>query len=358
MTTPRYLSATNGFIPEATGQAIAYVRDPNKFKINQYVQLIRAPKPIVLYAELDPDQPVRVVTDQEFAWEDGDPRPRGNNNMGNFKWTEVRAFRRNYGYTVGHQAIEAAEGWNPKAFFNATILSQAMTNVTARFVSLMENTANWGSNFATAISLNGATAGNGFWSQASNDPTNASYLNIKKTILKAVENIVLATNGMVTMEDLKLVISPGLAIAMSETSEIHSYLEKQEKAIEVIEGLNPNTGNDQWGLPSRLYGLPVVVENAVHVTERKNSAGTPATTNRTFIKSDNSAVIVSRVGGLEGLYGAPSFSTLQRYYYLYDMAIEAFDNPKDKLFESNVVDQFKEVLAANRAGYLITNTLS
>lgn len=355
MPTPRYLSATNGFIPEATGQAIAYVRDPNKFKINQYVQLIRAPKPVVVYAELDPDQPVRVVTDQEFAWEDGDPRPRGNNNMGNFKWTEVRVFRRNYGYTVGHQAIEAAEGWNPKAFFNATILSQAMTNMTQRFITLMENTANWGSNTAAANTLNG---GFGFWGAASNDPASAHYLAIKKSILAAVEDIVLATNGMVTMEDLKLVISPGLALAMSETSEIHTYLEKQARSIEVIEGSMLPLGNDQWGLPPTLYGLPVVIENAVIVKERKNVAGTPATANRTFVKSDNSAVIVSRVGGLEGLYGAPSFSTLQRYYFLYDMAIEAFDNPKDKLFESNVVDQFKEVLAANRAGYLITNTLS
>src|SRR5258708_1373447 len=133
MATPRYLSATDGFIPQATRQAIAYVRDPARFKLNQYVQLIRAPKPVVVYAFLDPDQPVRVENDQMFAWEDGNPRPLPSNNTGNFVWNEVRCFRRDYGWSMGEQALEAAEGWNPQMFFNATILSQAMTNRTLRF---------------------------------------------------------------------------------------------------------------------------------------------------------------------------------------------------------------------------------
>src|SRR5437868_2046850 len=174
----RYLSGSNGFVPSATGQAIAFVRDPARFKVNGYVQNIRSPKVIGLYAVLDRDQPTRVPTDQEFAWEDGDPRPSGNNNMGTFQWKEFAVFRRDYPYTVGEQAIEQAEGWNPRAFFNASILSQAMTNRTKRVVSLLENAANWpAASTADANVLNG---GKGKWNLGSNDPTNANYLAIKR----------------------------------------------------------------------------------------------------------------------------------------------------------------------------------
>lgn len=353
MPTPAYISFSNAFIPEATGQAIAYVRDKSQFKLNEYVQLVNAPEPQVAYAVLDPDQPVRVVTDQEFAWPDGQPRPRPQNNTGNFVWNLVTVNRRNYGYMVGEQALSTAKGWNPKAFFNAQILNQAMTNVTQRFITLAETVANWGSNTADANTLNG---GAGTWDKGSNDPASPNFLAIKKSTLTALKAVVLATNGMVKQNDLILVISPGLAEAAANTSEIHSYLEKQERAIKVLEGEEPNI-NASWGLPSKLYGFKLVIEDAVRVTERPNAAGTPASTNRVFVKSDKSAVICSRPGGLDGNYGSPSFSTFQRYFWKYEMAVESFQEAKDKLYECHVVDQFVEVLAAQRAGFLITNCL-
>lgn len=354
MTTPRYLSPTNGFIPEATGQAIAFVRDPNRFKLNQYAQLIMAPKPLVVYAVLDPDQPARVPTRDTFRWAPGNYRPRGTNNMGNFVWNEVLCERFDYGYTVDYQAIDAAQGWNPRAFFNAIILQQAMTNVTDRFITMMETAGNWGTNTSDANTLNG---GAGTWDQGSDDPASPNYLAIQKTILTAAKNIQLATNGMITLADMILIVSPGLAEAMANTSEIHSYLAKQERALQVLQGSDPSMVA-QWGLPQPYCGMRVVVEDGVIVRELPNAAATPATTNRTWIKSDNSAIIVTRIGGINGQYGSPSSSTIQRYFYKYDMAIEAFNEPKHKLYETHVVDQFKEILAAPRSGWLITNVLS
>jgi hypothetical protein len=348
-----YLSGTNGFIPAATGQAIAFVRDQSKFKLNQYVQMIRSPKPVVAYALLDFDEPVRVVNDANFDWPDGMPRPTNSNQMGNFRLVEVRCFRRNYGFTVGHQIIEATDVFNPKAFFNAMTLSKAMTNVTQRFVSLMETAANWGANTADANTLNN---GAGTWDNASNDPSSPNYLAIKKSILTAMKNVILATNGMIQVDDLILIVSPGLAMAMSETSEIHDYMKSQEESIQVLEGKKPSVSAG-WGLPTHLYGPKVVVEDSVRVTQYPYMAGTAATTNRIWTKSDTSAVICTRVGGIDGNYGSPSASTFQRYFYKYEMAVEAFDKPEDKLFQGNVVDQFQEILSSNRSGYLITNTI-
>src|SRR5688572_4407882 len=110
MATPRFPSATNVFIPEATGQAIAYVRDKDRFKVNQYVQLVKAPKPVVLYAFLDPDAPVRVVSDAEFDWPWDQKRPQPQANIGNWKWEEVRVYRRSYGWMAGQQTLSNAKG--------------------------------------------------------------------------------------------------------------------------------------------------------------------------------------------------------------------------------------------------------
>ncbi len=352
MATPRYLSPTNPFVPEASGQAIAYVRDKKRFKLNQYVQLIKVEKPIVLYALLDPDLPVRVPNVDYFRWAPGTYRPQMWNNTGSFQWVTVEVNRYSIGYTTDYQALDVAEGWNPKAFFNASIITQAMSLMTQRFVTLMTTSTNWPStNTADANTLNG---GAGTWATASDVPGSPHFLAIKKTIDAATRAITLATNGMVQKSEMKLVLGPDLANAMSETAEIHHYLARQERSINVLKGTEPDVTID-YGLPNPLYGLEVVVEDSPIVTEMPNITSTAATTNRTFIYPATVANIVTRVGGVDGNYGSPSATTLQRYFYKYDMAIEAFDRPRHKLFETYVVDQFAEVLAASRAGFLITN---
>jgi len=348
---PRYLSPTNGFIPEASGQAIAYVRDKKRFKINQYVQLVNAPKPIVLYATLDPDQPARVPNADYFKWPPGNLAPSSWNNTGNFIWTQVEVERYAVPYTVDYQAVEAADGWNPKAFFSASSVQQAMTIQTQRLVALVTTVANWSTFTGDANTLNG---GFGTWNLASDVPGSPNFLAIKKTLLQVKQNIALNTNGMVGLDDLILVIGPDLAASMAETSEIHHYLARQERSLAVLKGEDPDV-TTEYGLPNPLYGFKVVVEDGVQVTQLPDSSGTPATTNRSFIFPSTMAVVCSRPGGLNGSYGSPSYSTLQRYFYKYDMSVETFDRPRHKLFETRVVDQFKEVLAAARSGYLVTN---
>lgn len=350
--TLRFPSGTNVFLPEATGMAVAFVRDPQRFKVNQYIQLVKAEKPVVYYAYLDPDEPVRVVNDNVFDWPDGQPRPRPYDNWAAFRWAQVRTMRRNYGYTLGEQIVEAASGWNPRAFFNAVVLSKAMTFVTKRVISMLETASNWGNNTATVAVLTGT--GGATWANTSNDPANANYLNIKKSLTEAVRRISLATNGVVQWNDLVLVISPGLALRIANTPEIHDYVKSSPFALQQIRGDEPNQ-NQQWGLPATLYGLKLVVEDAVITTQKR--ASTMADATKTFVKSDSSAIICSRIGGLDGNYGSPSFSTVQRYFYKYEMSVETFYEAKDKLYEVHVVDQFREVLVAPQAGFLITNTI-
>src|SRR5207253_5130174 len=110
--------------------------------------------------------------------------------------------------------------------------------------------ANWpAASLADANVLNG---GRGKWSVGSNDPTNAGYLAIKRSIMEVQRRVTLATNSVVQPRDLVLVISPGAAITIADTSEYHTYLEKSRFALAQLQGDVVNQ-NEMWGIGTRLY---------------------------------------------------------------------------------------------------------
>lgn len=357
MATPVWLSTTNGFLPAETGQAIAFIRDKSRFQMLNYVQLVNCPKPLVRYAYLDPDEAVRVPTSQEFRWNWNQPRPVSQGNVGNFKWIEVEVERYSFGYTIGETVLDTVEGWNPKVVYDEGVLSKAMTNCTNNFVDMMEDTATWGSsNYGTATSLNG---GAGYWSSASSDENSSSFLAIKKTLDAARNRIVLGTNGAVSPSDMKLILSPDAAIALSNTSEIHSYMSRSQWAYPIIQGSLQGKSMDTWSLPQKLYGMEVIVEDAPIATNRAAAAGTTSTllTEKLYAKDKTSAVICSRPGALDGRYGSSNFSTFQKYFWKYEMKISTFHDPQNEVYKTYVDDCYKAVCPAPQSGFLITGIM-
>jgi hypothetical protein len=357
VTTPVFPSSTNLFIPSATGQVIGYLRKPGRFKLFEYAQIVKSSGtdkkgwPVCLFTTIDPDAPIRVVTDQEYAWEDGDDPPEGAGMLINFTTTEVRMFRRAYPYRLGEQMVETAELFPVLPVNRQIALMLAMTNKTARIWSLLDSAANWGTNTADANALNG---GKGKWSTASATEGSPYYLAIKRSLTAATQTINLATNSVVQPEDLKLVISPLLAEAGANSGEITDYLKGSPFAKMQQEGKERGR-NQQYGFPDYYAGVEVVIEDASRSTDRPSATGVVSTTNRNYIKSPSTACLLSRIGGLDGVEGAPAFSTLQIYYYKYEMAVEEKHDVWKKRWDGRVIDQFKEVLASNRSGYLITN---
>jgi len=357
MPTPRYPSATNLFIPQATGEVVGFIRKPGAFKLMDYVQLVRGTRtdatgwPVVLYVVLDPDAPARRVTDQEYAWEDSDVAPEGAGLMANFTYQEVRMFRRAYPYRLGEQIVETAQAFKVLPVYRSIAIQLAMTNKTARVCSLIDTVANWGTFTSDNNVLNG---GKGKWNTATATPADPNYLAIKRAITQAALNVNLNTNSVVQLEDMRLVISPQLAYDGGNSAEITDYLKGSVYSKMVADGIERGA-NSMYGMPDTYAGIRIIVEDASYVTERPNAAGTAATSNRAFIKDPTKAVLLSRKGGLDGVEGSPSYSTLQIYYYKYEMAVEEQHDTWNKLHNGRVVDQFKEVLAAPRAGWLITN---
>ncbi len=145
---------------------------------------------------------------------------------------------------------------------------------------------------------------------------------------------------------MNLVMSPGCARKISVSQEIVDFIKGSTDARQYIDGkLGPNA---QYGLPSNLYGVNVIVEDCVKVTSRKG-----ATRAASYALADTTPFLCSRVGGLDGVYGAASFSTLTVFNHE-EMTQETFDDPKHRRTEIYVVDDFAPVVTASISGFLFT----
>lgn len=349
--TYRFVSPTNAILPEATGILVGFVRDPKRFKLNEYCQLVNSPGTTGIYHELDRDRPIRVVTDAEFAWEDGDDSPTGNTNKGNFQVQEFRCYRRAIPFVVGEEAAEAFQkqgAFDPIAFESQSCASQAMVQRTKRVMADLDAVGSWTGYTASATSLGG-----GKW-----DAGTSANPYLKKGILEACRKINFATNGVVQMQDLVLILNPIDAIKISASQEMHDYIKSSPDAEKMITGeLRPNQ-NQLWGLPSRIHGLKVVVEDAVYVSTRNNADGTAGT--RAYLKAEDSAIIVSRAGGVDAPYGAKSFSTEQLFYHKYEMAVEMRSGSDNwhKRHEGRVLDYYATKLVALPTGYFVSDIIT
>ena len=201
--------------PRRLGQVIQYVRNESEFPLNRYCKCVQSPKPVGLYVVVGRDEFARVVNDSQFAWFDGDERPRGDAHKVPFETVEFATFRRDYPWTLGYQAIENTNLWKPKLAYTGAAVSKAMTNRTNRVVSLFQTSANWtASQVASMNTLNGGAGG---LATASDDPSSPNYLAIYKAFMEAARRINLGTNAKVKPKDLKVIFSPGQAIKAGES---------------------------------------------------------------------------------------------------------------------------------------------
>src|SRR5690606_13212897 len=106
--------------------------------------------------------------------------------------------------------------------------------------------------------------------------------------------------------------------------------------------------NSAYGLPPKLYGYDIVIEDAVKVTSRKG-----ATKAASFVLADATPFMTARIGGLEGLYGAPSFSTCS-IFMQEEMTTQTKNDPDNRNTKIRVVENYKVVMTAPVSGFLFT----
>ena len=175
---------------------------------------------------------------------------------------------------------------------------------------------------------------------------------IKRSINHAIELILKDTLSAVEEEALILVISPAVAIGMSECQEIVDHVKHSETAIDQIRGdgkfKNPNA---RCGLPLQLYGADVVVDATYKTTSKKG-----ATAAKSAVLGTDVAYMVARPGDLVAPSGGPSFSTVS-ILALEELTVETLRDSRNRRVEGHVVDDVDVVLTAPVTGFRFTSAV-
>jgi len=341
MTSPYVLpGAYNTYVqsPDATGNLIiTFSRDPSRFALPRYAQYRPVSKSTGLYLRIRADECARILNAdlREYVWPDGADAPV-QARAEEFRYEQYRATRYAYPMQLGNLAREEAD-WDIEGIHKAFNAQKAMTARTYNVVNELQTVANWDSTHVA-------------WPHEYSDvysweASTTTELAIKKGIQYAVERILKSTRSVVKVDDLQLVMSPTTARKIAVSQEITEYVKQQPSAPEIIEGTK--WGMDMFGLPARLYGLPVVLEETVRVTTHQGAT----TQTDEFVLSEGNAFVLARPGGIEAVAGGgPSFSTVT-IFFKEEMTVEAKVDVDNRRWNTRVVDHFDAVMTAPVSGF-------
>lgn len=342
----QFPSGSNTFVPshDATNRLrIDFSRDPKKFALNRYCQIVLVKEVYGYYLKMTIEEAARISTDgAEYAWPDGAVAPTGQEGTESFEYLAFRCIRYAYPFVLGKLSTDQAS-WDIMGSHTAIHRQKAMTNRTNQVITAMTTSGNYdSSHVSTAAGISGNT---GTWAAST-----TARSDIKRSLNYAANLIMKDTNGAVSPEDLKLVISPDLAAAMAVSQEVVDYIKGSPDAKAALRG-EMASRNRYFGLPDSMYGFDIEVEHTVRVSTPKG-----ATTSRSYVMASDKAVMVSRPGGLVGEYGSPSFSTMTLFVYSdEDMAVYTKNDADNKRNLGRIEDNFASVVTAPVAGFLFTS---
>jgi len=331
----------NTFVPVALAGdklLVDFARDPKKFKVTQYTQVIPVEKESGYYLYIDPDEAGRILnTDaRDFFWYDGADAPRRHAGTQEFEFRPYHTVRYAFDFQIGWKAARQAS-WEILARHAAAKAQQAMTLRTQLAANVLLDTTQY-----AADHVINATTAFGAWSTSTQ-----TNMYIQQTLNAAAEKILDDTLGLVTKDDLVLVMGTGLAKKIAKAPEI-TELVKYTAGFDFLRGASERT-NVSYGVPESLYGYKTVVDETRKVTSKKGGARSVAS-----IWPDNQAVLLARPGGMEGTANVITFAACC-LFMLEEMTVEQRDDPDNRRTEGRVVEDYDVKLVAPAAGVLITN---
>lgn len=329
---------------EASSRMVVdFSRNINKFKVNQYAQIWPAKKTAGLYLVMGLEEAARVVNTDESLWADGADRPVDFGALEDFEFLPFRTKRHAYSFPLGDLTVEQAT-WDIMAQHLDYQAKKAMTTRTIKVQQqLQDPTKHLASHVKDADDFDGVA---GDWGAAT-----TQNQNIKRTLGQITERILLDTLGAVTREDLIIVIGPGGANRLSQAQEFVDHVKGSPDSYAQVRGELKGL-NTQYQMPDNLYGMKLVVEDTVRVTNRKGAAKATS-----FVLGNDKAIVVSRVGGLEGVADAPSFSSVVQFMKE-EMTVEKVREAIHRRTTGSVVEDFEAKLVAPVSSYLIEDLFS
>ena len=241
--------------------------------INRYTQIQPVPKTSGLYTRMTIEEAGRVLypDGRNFEWFDGSPAPTGADGLESFEMEPFYTKRRAFAIRLGDLTIDMAD-WKLMEQNMRIKAQQAMTLRTQLAVTALTtsaNYANYAGDTSHVMDVTTIAGASGSWA----DSTTARG-DIQRSIETACEQILDDTLNGVNLDDLVLVISSALAAALTRSQEIKDYIKGSPDAFAQVRGELPG-GNVHYGLPAKLFGVPVVVEATRKVTNKKGAAPAP-----------------------------------------------------------------------------------
>ena len=333
---------------EATGKMVVdFSRNPSKFPLNRYAQIVPVDKTIGLYLEMTIEEAGRILnTDlSELVWPDGNDAPMGEDGTESHQFRQYSCKRYAPSAKLGDITIEQA-AWDIVTRHAGIKAQQMMTARTQLAATALQTSGNYASSHTSAVAS--ITGNSGAWNLST-----TARQDIKRSLNSAADIILKDTLTGVSISDLILVMNPTCARKIAECQEIVDHVKGSPEAWAQVRGELPGM-NAYYGLPDKLYGFQVVVEDTTKVTSRKGE-----TRAASYVFSETSPALISRPGGLVGVADAPSFSTLTIFQFQkYEMAVEKVREEIHKRMTIRVVDMNDIKLTAPVSGFLFTSATS
>ncbi len=341
---PAYPTAYNTFVRSLDASnklVIDFARNVKDFDVNKYVQIVPVKKVAGYYTQMTLEEAGRLLyTDlRDRVWYDKQPAPEGNENQESFEFKPFTCIRYAFPFMLGNLTIEQA-AWNILAQYASIYARAAMTARTQMAITALTTVASYAPTHVMAVPAIPGNTGN--WAQST-----TARQDIRRSLTTAGEVILDDTLAAVSLNELQLVISSGLAADMTQSQEIVDYIKGSPDALAEVRGELPND-NVLYGLPGKLYGFPQIVEKTRKVTSRKG-----ATKAISSILPKATPFLAARPGGLVGVADAPAFSTCMQFAYE-EMTVEQKNDGDNRRTAGRVVENYDTVLAAPASGVVFT----
>lgn len=331
-----------GFVPDldATGKLqVAFSRNPNEFALPKYAKYDAVKKSTGLFCRFGREEMARMLDAdmKEYVWADGADRPKGAS-LENFRFEQYSAQRFDFPEMIGDLAADEA-AVNLDQANKQFQLQKAMTYRTAKVVDVLSTVGNWETGhyaYITALGL-----GSNSW-----EASTTSDLTILESLQYAILAITKATVGKVNeskVNDMLLVANPNTWSKIAKAQELRDYVKQQPSAPQIVEG--SKWGLSTLGMPDKLYGIDVVYENAVKVTNQKG--GTRAAD---FVMADGDVFLLCRPGTVDSSTGGGAFSTLH-LFFKEEFTVENKADVWNRRREQHVVDHYDVALLAPVTGF-------
>lgn len=344
--TAAYPQVQNVFVRDLNASnkmVVDFSRNESDFPVNKYIQIVKVPKIAGMYTYMTVEEAGRVVDTSlaNFVWQDGSVAPEGRDGLESHEFRSFECQRYTFPFVIGNLTVENA-AWDIVAHHASIKARQSMVARTQLVVTELTTTGNYAADHV--VDVTALTGNSGTW-----DASTTARQDIKRSLQHGVEKILADTLNGVRADDLVLVISSQLAAKLTQCQEIVDYIKASPDALAQVRGELPGK-NTAHGLPSKLYGISLVVEDTYKVSTKKGAS----TTTRSQVLDDGYAILMARPGSLEGVAGAPTFSTCVLFSYAEQQVYKKVDADNERTM-GRVVDIHVPKLVAPASGILFTS---